>query len=147
MHYIPVHESLSDLQERMEWADANPKRVREMRQRAALAGSRVHMHEVACFWWQILTAITPASVQGIETMMAAPRARALMLPPRLVHTQSSRLCALRAHTFARFSRFATLAVQLENFEPRDDESSLGFLKVKPGGWLRGSPYPRTTLFS
>ena len=59
VHYIPVADSLADLAERLEWADRHPDEVRKIRAAAQGAMSRINLCEVACFWWQLLTALAP----------------------------------------------------------------------------------------
>ena len=59
VHYIPVADHLDDLAARVAWADANPKQADEMGRAARLVAARLHAHEIACFWWQLLTALAP----------------------------------------------------------------------------------------
>ena len=58
-HYVPVADNLADLAERVAWAEANPARAAEIGAAGQLLASRLHAHEIACFWWQLLTAFAP----------------------------------------------------------------------------------------
>ena len=64
MHYIPVRDNLDDLAARVEWAEANPERAAQMGRAAQALASSLHVHEIACFWWQLLTAI--AALEDFE---------------------------------------------------------------------------------
>ena len=59
VHYVPVAENLGDLAERLAWADAHPTRVAQIAAAATQLTTHLHAYEIACFWWQLLTALAP----------------------------------------------------------------------------------------
>ncbi|KAL1518452.1 hypothetical protein AB1Y20_002744 [Prymnesium parvum] len=58
-HYIPVSDSLHDLPARLIWARDHPAEAHAIAARAQLAVARLHLHDAACFWWQLLSAMAP----------------------------------------------------------------------------------------
>ena len=64
LHYIPVADSFADLHERLVWADHHPARVAEIRVAGQRVAAQLHAHEIACFWWQLLTALAPLEEFG-----------------------------------------------------------------------------------
>ena len=59
VHYIPVADNLANLADRISWAEAHPAGAVQMGAAARLVAARLHTHEIACFWWQLLTALAP----------------------------------------------------------------------------------------
>ena len=65
VHYVPVGRALEDLVERVQWANAHPAEVAAIAARGqAFARRHLHTRAVACFWWQLLTAI--AALEDFE---------------------------------------------------------------------------------
>ena len=58
-HYVPVAANLDDLPRRVRWARANPEAAATIARRAQEFATSLHVFEVACFWWQLLTAMAP----------------------------------------------------------------------------------------
>ena len=58
-HYIPVADNLDDLAARVAWADAHPAAAVRLGDAARMLVDRLHAHEIACFWWQLLTQLAP----------------------------------------------------------------------------------------
>jgi len=57
-HYVPVDRSLADLDEKYRWANANAREAEEIGRRAqAFAREHLHTGSVACYWWQLLSAL------------------------------------------------------------------------------------------
>ena len=51
--------NLDDLPRRVRWARANPEAAATIARRAQEFATSLHVFEVACFWWQLLTAMAP----------------------------------------------------------------------------------------
>ena len=58
-HYVPVADSLHDLPARVAWARDHGAEAAAIAARAQLALARLHLHDIACFWWQLLSAMAP----------------------------------------------------------------------------------------
>ena len=58
-HYVPVAANLDDLPRRVRWARANPEAAAAIARRAQEFATSLHVFDVACFWWQLLTAMAP----------------------------------------------------------------------------------------
>ena len=58
-HYVPVAANLDDLPRRVRWARANPEAAAAIARRAQELVASLHALDVACFWWQLLTAMAP----------------------------------------------------------------------------------------
>ena len=76
VHYIPVADNLANLADRISWAEAHPARAVQMGAAARLVADRLHAHEIACFWWQLLTALAP-----LENFEPRTDKRFLKAPP------------------------------------------------------------------
>ena len=62
-HYVPVQANLADARARHEWALAHPRRAEAIAAAgAAFAKQHLHTHGVACYWWQLLSAL--AELEG-----------------------------------------------------------------------------------
>jgi len=59
VHYVPVAENLSDLPARVRWAAANPEAAAAIARRGRALATSMHELEIACYWWQLLTAYAP----------------------------------------------------------------------------------------
>lgn len=57
-HFVPVRGGLSDVEDRLAWADAHPADAERIAA-AAQSFAREHLHtsSVACYWWQLLSAL------------------------------------------------------------------------------------------
>eukprot|EP00967_Tisochrysis_lutea_P141879 scaffold261270_cov23-Tisochrysis_lutea.AAC.1 len=62
VHYVPVTENLSDLPARVRWAASHPKEAAAIARRGRALADSVNELEIACYWWQLLTAIAPLQV-------------------------------------------------------------------------------------
>jgi hypothetical protein len=58
-HFVPVEENLSDLPARVRWAAANPEQAAAIARRGRAWALSMHQLEIACYWWQLLTAMAP----------------------------------------------------------------------------------------
>ena len=58
-HYVPVADSLHDLPARVALARDHAAEAAAIAARAQLALARLHLHDIACFWWQLLSAMAP----------------------------------------------------------------------------------------
>ena len=58
VHYVPLEPSLRDLDDRLAWAQAHQREAKAIAD-AAAAFARQHLHtrSVACYWWQLLSAL------------------------------------------------------------------------------------------
>ena len=57
-HYVPLEPSLRDLDEKLAWAQAHPPKARAIADAAAaFAKQHLHTRSVACYWWQLLSAL------------------------------------------------------------------------------------------
>ena len=54
-----VAANLDDLPRRVRWARANPEAAAAIARRAQELAASLHVLDVACFWWQLLTATAP----------------------------------------------------------------------------------------
>ena len=68
VHYVPVADNLADLPERVAWAEGQPAKAAQVAAAGRLFAARLHAHEIACFWWQLLTAVAP--LQDFEARLA-----------------------------------------------------------------------------
>ena len=59
VHFVPVSDNLADLADRVGWAEAHAARAAAIGAAGQLFASRIHAHEIACFWWQLLAAFAP----------------------------------------------------------------------------------------
>ena len=59
VHYIPVADNLADLPERIRWAEAHPQKAARIAEAGRALASSVNVYELACFWWQLTTALAP----------------------------------------------------------------------------------------
>eukprot|EP00962_Isochrysis_galbana_P009243 scaffold2584_cov113-Isochrysis_galbana.AAC.10 len=58
-HFVPVQENLADLPARVRWAAANPEQAAAIARRGRAWALSLHQLEIACYWWQLLTAMAP----------------------------------------------------------------------------------------
>ena len=58
-HYVPVSDNLADLAARVAWLEANPESAAAISAAGQALASQLHLHELSCFWWQLLTALAP----------------------------------------------------------------------------------------
>ena len=58
-HYVPVAADLHDLPRRLRWAGAHPGEAAAIARHAQAFATSMHVLDVACFWWQLLTAVAP----------------------------------------------------------------------------------------
>ena len=64
-HYVPVQANLADARARHEWALAHPRRAEAIAAAGAkFAKQHLHTHGVACYWWQLLSAL--AELEGFR---------------------------------------------------------------------------------
>ena len=68
VHYVPVADNLQDLRERVEWARAHEADAEAIAARAQALAARLHLHEISCFWWQLLANL--AALQDFEPRTA-----------------------------------------------------------------------------
>ena len=59
VHYVPVADNLNDLSAKLAWADGHPEKVARIQAAGKLLATRLNAHEIACFWWQLLTSLAP----------------------------------------------------------------------------------------
>ncbi len=59
VHYVPVAENLADLPARVHWAEKHAEEAAAIGRRGRALASSLHPLELACYWWQLLTAIAP----------------------------------------------------------------------------------------
>ena len=59
VHFIPVADNLVDLPQRVSWAKAHPQEAQAIARNAQQLSAGLHLAEVACFWWQLLTSFAP----------------------------------------------------------------------------------------
>ena len=59
VHYVPVADNLADLADRIAWAETHPEQAARIAHAGQRLTARLHVHEIACFWWQLLTALAP----------------------------------------------------------------------------------------
>ncbi len=69
-HFVPASDNLLDLPGRIAWAEAHPEHDARIAAAGQLFASRINAHEIACFWWQLLTAFAP--LQEFEPRRAVP---------------------------------------------------------------------------
>eukprot|EP00967_Tisochrysis_lutea_P072382 scaffold96417_cov32-Tisochrysis_lutea.AAC.3 len=56
-HYIPLQNGLSDVEEKLRWADSHPREAERIASSAkAFAKEHLHVPSIACYWWHLLTA-------------------------------------------------------------------------------------------
>ena len=58
-HYVPVADNLADLAERVAWLVTNPQAAAHIASNGQRLARRLHRHELACIWWQLLSALAP----------------------------------------------------------------------------------------
>jgi hypothetical protein len=58
-HYVPVADNLADLAERVAWLVTNPLAAAHIASNGQRLARRLHRHELACIWWQLLSALAP----------------------------------------------------------------------------------------
>ena len=58
-HYVPVADNLADLAERVAWLVTNPQAAAHIANNGQRLARRLHRHELACIWWQLLSALAP----------------------------------------------------------------------------------------
>ena len=56
-HYIPIDRALSDVPQKLAWATDHPAKARAIAAEGQrFAQAHLHVHSVACYWWQLLSA-------------------------------------------------------------------------------------------
>lgn len=58
-HFVPVAENLADLPARVRWASDHPEEAAAIGARGRALAESLHELELACYWWQLLTAFAP----------------------------------------------------------------------------------------
>ena len=65
VHYLPVETSLRDVPEKLSWAKKHPRKARAIAEEGKrFAEKHLHLHSIACYWWQLLSAF--AELQNFE---------------------------------------------------------------------------------
>ena len=49
----------ADLAERITWAEAYPERAAQIAEAGQKVAATINVYELACFWWQLLSAMAP----------------------------------------------------------------------------------------
>ena len=56
VHYVPVAANLQDVPEKLRWAKSHPGKAEAIAQAGQqFAREHLHLHSIACYWWQLLT--------------------------------------------------------------------------------------------
>ena len=58
-HFVPVADNLADLAEKVAWLVTNPQAAAHIASNGQRLARRLHRHELACIWWQLLSALAP----------------------------------------------------------------------------------------
>ena len=66
VHYVPVATNLADVPEKLRWAKEHPRRAEAIAAEGRrFAREHLHVHSIACYWWQLLSAF--AELQDFES--------------------------------------------------------------------------------
>ena len=58
-HYVPIATNLHDVPTKLQWALDHPRKAEAIAAAGvSFAREHLHVHSIACYWWQLLTAFS-----------------------------------------------------------------------------------------